>query len=621
MTLANLQYNPPKAGTGQRPIARPPSETEPEPDQHLIAGRYRTQSRIGRGRLGEIFAAVDTGCEKIGVEQQVAIQVIPQNIVGNNTLFNKINMGYTVLSANGHPNIVSFGQFGRDAGSGYVAMELLEGTSLRLVLDDAEFLPLSEAKPVIRGVGEALRFLHAKEMVHGNLTTGNVFITGELEVRLLDVVPLDSADAIFRGNLMSEPFSHCTIEDDVFGLACLTYEMLSGKHPFNYSSPEEARLAGLEAARIDALSDQEWNALRLALSFDREERTPSVAEFMRDFDIAGTERLRPTGYEPAAFEHVTYPAAGDTASLTQEEIPAQNIVTAAAVKNIGMVSLNEQWPTDAIPKRTATRPLRAVLLATLLASLVAWSYYGQPEEQLAQVIAYADESLDIGLLDSGDGVVNAWITEPDGQVLANRDVPVNTPSIAESEASIEAALTETDEIVAAAETTNTVEENVAAVQDAGIQPVSAEMLADDNSAATVDEATGDKANEVLAAADVDSARVESTAVVVDPFVSVSERDAAARIEIEYDASSTTQLAWWTSEYTANADQDFVDVKQRILTAALLEDGNIIHVPLINDGVPEPRESFYVNLGRLNTDRQRIELVATVRVDIIDDDGP
>jgi len=145
-------------------------------ERHLIGGRYRMNARVGKGRLGEIFAAIDERFEKLGVEQHAAIQIIPESIVGSNKLFNKLSVGYTMLKAGAHPNIVDYLQFGRDGEFGFLAMELLEGASLRAVLDSEETLPPDEVKPVIRGVGEALGHLHTKGIVHGNVTTKNVFI-------------------------------------------------------------------------------------------------------------------------------------------------------------------------------------------------------------------------------------------------------------------------------------------------------------------------------------------------------------------------------------------------------------------------------------------------------------
>lgn len=580
-------------------------------DRHLIAGRYCTHARIGHGRLGEIFAATDESYEDLGVEQHVAIQIFPQSVVQNNSLFNKINVGYTVLRASAHPNTVNILHSGRDAKFAFLVTELLDGASLRLVLDDAEKLPLHEAKPVICGVGEALRFLHAKNMVHGNLTTGNVFITDDLEVRLLDVVPLNAAEAIFRGTAMSEPFSHCTVEDDVFGLACLAYEMLSGRHPFNYSSPGEAKLARLEADGIDALTENEWNALRGALSFDRAERTSSVADFMHGFGIAGTERLRPAEDQSEGREAVAYPAAEEAPPMSRIAVPVKGTAAAAPIAAVSSVSRNHKWQPVARPNHKKTRPLRAVFLGTLLAGLSAWSYYGQPAEQLANAIAYVDETLDLGLTVSGDGFVDAWTTDPG---IPKVDSPVTEPA-----ASIETSLTETEESISESEPASTVQENVSAAEETIDQPPPAESLTVENATDAFDEIANGQADEISAGTDAVSTQAKTNMFVVAPFVSVSERDGAVRIALQLNTNSTAQLTWWTSADTAIADQDFIAVQQRIMTGAMLEDGNILHVPLINDGVPEPTESFYVHLGLRNADHGRIEPVTTVRVNIIDDD--
>ncbi len=576
-------------------------------------------ARVGKGRLGEIFAAIDERFEKLGVEQHAAIQIIPESIVGSNKLFNKLSVGYTMLKAGAHPNIVDCLQFGRDGEFGFLAMELLEGASLRAVLDSEETLPPDEVKPVIRGVGEALGHLHTKGIVHGNVTTKNVFIGEDLEARLLDVVPLASDDAIFRGAAMGEPFGRCTIRDDVFGLACLAYEMLSGKHPFNYCPPGEARLAGIEADRIASLSDDEWNALRLALSFEHDKRTSSVTDFMRDFGILGTERLRPATDQPVIYETDTYAAVEEAPSIAEVAVPVQGIATAAPVAAVDPFSWDEDDLTPARSRRNGGHRLRTAFLGTLLAGLVAWTYYGQPEEHFANVIGYVDETMDLGLTKYGDGVTDVRTTDPGQPVLADRGIPNADSPVTEPTASIETALADSEENNSESEPANAIEESVSAAEETSDQPAPAEPLTVENMTDTVDEATDEKAGEVLAGSDAESTRAETDMVVVDPFVSVSERDAAARITLQHNTNPTMQLTWWTSEGTAIADQDFIAGKQQIVTGALLGEDNILHVPLINDSVPEPRESFFVNLELRNTEHGKIERIATVRVDIIDDD--
>ena len=145
-------------------------------ERHLVAGRYRLHAKIGRGRLGDIYEADDEGYRELGVGGRVALQLLPDRIALDQGLFSKLKLGYTVLRAGPHPNLVSYLDCDYDGKFGYVVMELLDGASLRLVLDDVSNLPLDEALPVIRAIGDALQFLHAKSMVHGRVSAENVFV-------------------------------------------------------------------------------------------------------------------------------------------------------------------------------------------------------------------------------------------------------------------------------------------------------------------------------------------------------------------------------------------------------------------------------------------------------------
>jgi len=588
-------------------------------DRHLIAGRYRTHTRIGHGRLGEIFAATDEGNEEHGVEQHLAIQIIPENVVRNNKLFNRLNLGFTILQAAAHPNIVNIRHFGRDGKLGFLVMELLDGASLRFVLDDAETLPLDEAKPVIWGIGEALRLLHAKDMVHGNLTTKNVFITEALEVRLLDVLPVDPAESIVGGTAMSDPFSRCTVEDDVFGLACLAYEMLAGKHPFNFCPLAEARLAGLEADRIVSLSDSEWSALRLALSFDREQRTSSVADFLRDFGIRGTERLRPALDQPARHEHIVYPAIEETPQMTNQAVPAHGTAPAPPVADVDPATFNESRPTKVRPIRKRVSPRRAVFLGILLAALGAWSYYGQPQEQVESLISYIDANFDILRTSQSDGTVKIPIPDPVESVSKDRVAPVDYPAATAPAASDEDTLADSEAKHSEVERAAAIDAIVPALAQPTDQPAPADPSKGENTTGTGDQATNLTANDVSADNDAEPMQMEPEVGFAESVVSVPERDGAARIALVRIEYSAMPLIWWTSEDSAIADTDFISVEQQTVADVSTEGDSVLYIPLVNDSLPEPRESFFVSLGVRDPQQGRIERIATVRVDIIDDD--
>ena len=543
--------------------------------QRLVADRYRLLARIGRGRLGEIYEADDEGHRELGVERRVAIQLLPDRITLDRGLFNKLKLGCTVLRAAPHPNIVPFLDFDHDGKFGYLVTDLLDGASLRLILDDSTTLPLDETIPVIRAVGDALQFLHANSIVHGRLTAENIFITENLEVRLLDVVPLDSAISILRGVASGDPFSRCDVADDVYGLACLAYEMLVGKHPFNFHALAEARHAELEPARINSLPEEQWNALSHALSFDSEQRMPTVADFLRDFGIKGTERLRPS-------EDAT-PKRESSGPSSSRPVPAPAAPAARRVP----VARSEDALELARAKGKRTKRMPSPILLMVLVGLGAWYFYGQPHNDVVRLIDYVDAYLD------GRSSTTQPVVENDARIETTIPDPISSD-------------TANNKITAIA-----IDE--AATQAAGKQPAileTTEPLL--NNDATTDE--------LASAPDVDkSSQSEPGLTLVQSVVYVSERDGAARIASRHPGTTTDPVYWWTGDSTAIANNDYIPLEQPMEGFTSGEEAETLHIPLINDGLPEPSETFYVYLGLHNTQLGRLEPIARIRVEINDDD--
>jgi hypothetical protein len=233
----------------------------------------------------------------------------------------------------------------------------------------------------------------------------------------------------------------------------------------------------------------------------------------------------------------------------------------------------ETGPSNARRIHKKNQPLRAVILGTLLAGLGAWSYFGQPEEHIANLISYLISE-----------------TEPDRIVLTDRVVPLDQPADAAPEAIVQAT------------------QHIPEVQST--EPESAPMI--EESIPALDQ----PANQSTPAA-----ATEPEVVIAEFIVTVSEGDGAARITKPRTEDSDTPLFWWTTEHTATADKDFISIAQRTMADASFDDSNTLNIPLVDDSLPEPRESFFVNIGRLNPQEGQVERIATIRVDIIDDDLP
>ena len=598
--------------------------TYPHPDQDLIAGRYRLQGRIGQGRLGDIFHAIDAKPELFGDDRHFAIQIVSDVVGRSNALFNKLRIGYQTLQTANHPNIVRYGTLGRDGRNIYLFMERLEGAPLSRLLDDAGTLPLDEVLPVLSGVGDALQFLHGEDLVHGNLTAANVFITNELDVRLLDVLPSNAANTIFRGAASLNSKDRATAADDVLALACLAYRMLSGKEPFNDGNPAGTGTAGREPDRIAGLDDLQWQALRRALVPDEEQPDYPVADFLRDFGVRGAERLRSVPASPVAVEPAPRPESKpepqpepqlETKPEPQPEraddLPLMATRDPAPGETMQPLELDD-WP-DLESDAAGAKPWRAVLLTVLLAGLAAWAYFGEPEERMVDLIAWLDSSVNLGIAEPVDEFIPpASQPETPEALVADNEALEAVPA--------EQAAAEQPEGEQAAVEGAAVEQAVAEQAEPG-QPASepevaaadSEPAADPETVATQQvEAAESPLTEQVAQ---EPAADEEEAGFAEPSVSVSEQSALVQVALPRDVVLQGPLVWWTSEHTARADADFVAVPEQLVDSAA---GDTLTIQLVNDDVPEEPESFYVDVGVRQPEGQ-IERIASTRVDIVDDD--
>lgn len=579
-----------------------------QPDPSLIAGRYRLQERIGRGRLGAIFSAHDKGKESRGAGQRVAVQVVSNIVVNNNTLFNKLKTGYALLRATAHPNIVTYQSLFRERGRVYLVMELLDGAPLGTLLDDTGALEFDEVLPVLRGVSEALQLLHDNGLFHGNLTAQNVFLTTGLGVRLLDVVPLDSANAIFGG---AETSGRATAEDDLFALACLAYEMLAGNPAFTNDGPDPAA-----PARVAELDDRQWNTLYRVLTRDSEKAVRSVADFMREFDSPASEPRSATNERALRTEPLRSPVAAVSEpvtlypELTSHEPTIDTVTDAPRIDDWPDSEPNPigRWP-DHEADPAGPGPLRSVLLGVLLAVLGGWYYYGQPGQQVADLVAYAEQSMAPA---APTQAVEELVVEP---ISAAASVDESAPSPEDASAETSGSEPAQPEAAEAGQGDITLPEVGPPEDQSDIAIAVAEST---DAQASEEPATTDEPEYGPPEQPAEEATPEQPKLVLaDEVVSVSERSGVAKVWLRRNGEAKLPLVWWTSDSTARAENDYVAMPEQVVNAG---PGEMLHIPLVDDNVPEQRESFYVDIGI--RDRQgQIERIATVRVDIDDDDLP
>jgi len=305
---ANAMRDP----SSKRPIADDPFGAEPERMKGVgetLNGRFVLEECIGFGGMGTVYKALDLRkLEAADRKPYIAIKVLNVQFRGHPKSLIALQREARKAQALAHPNIVSVYDFDRDGPMVYLTMEYLQGKPLSQLLRAPGFagLPYADVLRIVTGMANALAYAHGHGFVHCDFKPGNVFLTDGGNVKVIDFgiarvfqkaeedVDVTVFDAGSLGALTPAYASPEMLEnrdpdprDDIFALACITYELLTGHHPFNRLSSVQARSAGMRPQRPPGLGRAQWHALKCGLALERETRTPTVARFLDGFGTGG----------------------------------------------------------------------------------------------------------------------------------------------------------------------------------------------------------------------------------------------------------------------------------------------------------------------------------------------
>ncbi|CAM3159501.1 non-specific serine/threonine protein kinase [Burkholderia ubonensis] len=272
-----------------------------------LNGRFVLEECLGVGGMGTVYKALDLRkLEASDRKPHIAIKVLNVQFRGQPTSLIALQREARKAQTLAHRNIVTVYDFDRDGPLVYLTMEYLSGKPLSKVLRAPGFagMPLDAALPIIAGMGQALAYAHERGFVHCDFKPANVFLTDRGEVKVIDfgiarafqrrdedpdVTVFDPASlgGITPAYASPEMFEHLEPDprDDVYALACVTYELLTGRHPFDRLSATQARHDHLRPARPPNLDRAQWRTLSAALSFDRATRTPGVNPFLEGMGV------------------------------------------------------------------------------------------------------------------------------------------------------------------------------------------------------------------------------------------------------------------------------------------------------------------------------------------------
>jgi serine/threonine-protein kinase len=227
---------------------------------------YRITAKLGEGGMGEVYRATDT---RLG--RDVAIKVLPASISRDRLSLARFEREAKALAALNHPHIAAIYGFDSDQGTYFLVLELVEGETLSERLRRRP-VPLQEALALARQMAEALQEAHEKGIIHRDLKPGNVKITPNGRVKVLDFglakierafrsqtgstdaqaaepdASTMQAETTLPGAVMGTP-AYMSPEQargleadkrtDIWAFGCCLYECLSGRKPFQGQTPSD----------------------------------------------------------------------------------------------------------------------------------------------------------------------------------------------------------------------------------------------------------------------------------------------------------------------------------------------------------------------------------------------
>jgi serine/threonine-protein kinase len=261
-------------------------------------GRYQIVSQLGRGAMGTVYRAIDPA-----IERTVAIKTLNPDLPDENMAEVKERFLREAKSAGrlNHPNVVTVYDVGETGGIAYIAMEFLEGRSLRQVLDSGEPLPLPTIVSITAQIADALDYAQRFGIVHRDIKPANIMISPSGLAKLTDfgVAYMPSSSMTQTGTVLGSP-KYLSPEQvlglpvdgraDIFALGVVLFEMLARKTPFE--RPEITVFQLMQAIctnpapRVTSLNREIPTAfdtiLTHALGKRPEERYQRAADFAND---------------------------------------------------------------------------------------------------------------------------------------------------------------------------------------------------------------------------------------------------------------------------------------------------------------------------------------------------
>ena len=292
----------------------------------VVDQRYQILSRIGSGGMADVYCAQD-----LQLGRKVALKLLYRRFAEDEEFVERFRREASAAAGLQHANVVGVYDRGEWDSTYYIAMEYLEGRSLKqLIIDTGPLAPLV-AIEITEQILKAARFAHRRGVIHRDIKPHNVIIDEEERAKVTDfgIARAGASDMTETGSIMGtaqylspeQAQGHAvSARSDLYAIGIVLYEMLAGRVPFDGESAVTIALKQVSEAPVppsayNAAVTAELDAVVLrALQKDPDQRFADAEEFIAALEMVRAQLGQmPAGQSTAAFGAIAAPLADATA--------------------------------------------------------------------------------------------------------------------------------------------------------------------------------------------------------------------------------------------------------------------------------------------------------------------
>jgi len=358
----------------------------------LFDGRYRILRKLGSGGMANVYLAED---EDLG--RRVAIKILNERYAGDESFTERFRREAKSAAALSHPNIVSIYDRGQADGKPYIAMEVIEGRSLKELILTRGALGMGPAIDYTKQILGALRFAHRHGIIHRDIKPHNILLGSENRLKVTDfgIARAGHSQMTEVGSIMGTAQylspeqargSPVTAASDLYSIGIVLYEMLTGQVPFSGDSAIEIAMKHLNepprppsTLRPEIPPELDQVVLR-ALAKNAEDRYQTADELIEDLDrVEAGIPLSPETATAATSVLAALPATQATEVL---ETPPTTPLPPTAPRRPPPTYPPRYSETPPRRRRRRWLPWLLVLLLLAGAAVAGWYVYSQIQDEL-----------------------------------------------------------------------------------------------------------------------------------------------------------------------------------------------------------------------------------------------